>query len=470
MNLWNNILHRAHVSFGVFLFVACFLFVAYEAPSMASVSVPAEKLVIISPHRKSIQDEFVPAFKKYYQEKYQREITVDWIDQGGTENNLRYVQAKYKGTPATSGVDVFWGGGDVVFTDLENAALLEAYPLPADLAKEIPQRAAGVELHSKSNKWHATALSSFGIFYNKPLLARLKLPEPRSWEDLADPRYYDLISLADPRHSATSLFMQMLMLYSEGWDKGWQNLAALAGNARSFTHSSSDPIKAVVSGDAAIATAIDFYAYAKVAELGQNALGFVLPAGKTVVNADPIGILKGASNTLQAQRFIQFVLSSKAQKLFILPKGHPDGPKYAVLGRLPVNPQAFATLADPKLAVTSNPFLLGEPTFQVDIAKLSRLDNLLSDLFGAIHIDNHQHYKKTWALILKTKGSEALKKAFGAPPLSEAELWTYADKWSDNVFRNQTINSWVQAAKTKDAGILRGIASLEQAPTAVSKR
>jgi ABC-type Fe3+ transport system substrate-binding protein len=420
-----------------------------------------EKLVIISPHRKSIQDEFVPSFEKYYKEKYQREIKVEWLDQGGTENNVRYVVSKYKSTPQASGIDIFWGGGDVIFTDMENQGLLEAYPLPEPLRKEIPLRAAGVDLCSKANKWYATALSSFGIFYNKPLLARLKLPEPRSWEDLADPRYYDLISVADPRHSATSLFMQMLILYSDGWEKGWKTLAGMAGNTRNFTHSSSDPIKAVVSGDVAIATAIDFYAYAKIAELGSNALGFVLPEGKTVVNADPIAILKGAANSLQAQRFIEYLLSAPVQKRYILPKGHKEGPQIADLGRMAVNPLAYSSLADPRIIVTSNPFTMAEPKFQVDIAKLSKVDRLLGDLFGAVQVDNHRAYKQVWALLQKTKGSEKLQQDFVAPPLAETEMWSFAEKWGDNMLRNKTINGWIQSAEDRKQKVLKEAATLE---------
>ena len=43
--------------------------------------------------------------------------------------------------------------------------------------------------------------------------------------------------------------MSLIMLYSLGWDKGWKLLNSLAGNTRKFTHSSSDPIKAIITGD-----------------------------------------------------------------------------------------------------------------------------------------------------------------------------------------------------------------------------
>ena len=134
--------------------------------------------------------------------------------------------------------------------------------------------------------------------------------EPSTWLDLHDPEYLDYISVADPRQSSSSLMMSLIMLHSLGWEKGWRLLNALAGNTRKFTHSSSDPIKAVLSGDAAIATAIDFYASPKVNSLGTKNLGFVLPENATIFNSDPIALLKGAPNKLVAQRFIKYIFES----------------------------------------------------------------------------------------------------------------------------------------------------------------
>ena len=46
-----------------------------------------DKLVIISPHRKSIQNEFVSVFKQHYLETF-KEIQVDWVDRW-YRNDLR---------------------------------------------------------------------------------------------------------------------------------------------------------------------------------------------------------------------------------------------------------------------------------------------------------------------------------------------------------------------------------------------
>ena len=154
-----------------------------------------EKLVIISPHRKSIQREFVPLFEEMYSKKYKAKIDVEWIDQGGSENDLRFVINRYKDNPKTSGVDLFWGGGDVTFHDLEERKLLSKYRLPKELENSLPSKLGGLNLKSQNNFWFATAISSFGIFYNKRILKLLSLKEPKIWEDLSNKTYFDYISV-----------------------------------------------------------------------------------------------------------------------------------------------------------------------------------------------------------------------------------------------------------------------------------
>ena len=59
----------------------------------------------------------------------------------------------------------------------------------------------GLPLYDQKNdppQWFGTALSSFGIVYNRDVLQHLELPEPRTWSDLRDPRYRGWIVLADP--------------------------------------------------------------------------------------------------------------------------------------------------------------------------------------------------------------------------------------------------------------------------------
>ena len=413
--------------------------------TVSSSALAVDTLSIISPHRKSIQREFIPEFEKYYERAYGKPVKVEWIDQGGTENDLRFVDAKFKRNPKSAGIDVFWGGGDLTFLDLERRGYLQK--LPKEIVKTLPDTAAGIPLKSADARWIATAISSFGVFFNRRMIKFQDLAAPQTWEDLGNPSYLDMVSMADPRRSSSSLVMNMIVLYSLGWEKGWKTLTSMAGNTRSFTHSSSDPIKAVVSGDVAAATAIDFYAAAKIARLGSQNLGFVLPPGKTIFNSDPIAVLKGAPNTQAAQRFVKFVVSPRAQKLLVLKKGVKHGPKHGLLGRMAVHPLAYE--ASPSLIISPSPFSTAASSFTFDMAKLTAQKAIISDLVGAFHCDTHHLLQKAWKVAVRSGSQSKVYSELLAPPISEAQLEKLRLQWADQILRNRTINVWVQQAKAR---------------------
>lgn len=405
----------------------------------------ADKLVIISPHRKSIQEEFMPVFKSFYKETYGTDIQIDWLDQGGTSDDIRFVRAKFKDNPKTSGLDLFWGGGATTFIELSSDGLLSSHKLPPELLKQIPKTAAGVALYDPSFQWYGTAMSSFGIFYNKKIIQFDKLEAPKTWEDLSSFKFYDNLIGTDPRHSGSVTLMNFIITQSMGWEKGYEMLTKLAGNMRKFSHSSSDPIKSVVAGDAAASLAIDFYANSKIVDLGKDNLGFALPEGQTVVDPDPVAILKGAPNRKPAERFVDWILSSAAQKLLILPKGAEGGPKFASLGRMAVNPLAYSETKEITGNIT-NPFEL-KSSLKLDMKKAATTKSVFIDLIGAYHIDNHKQLRKAWKSANARKNKAALIAKLTKVPVSEKEILVLAEKWDNEVFRNKTINGWISNAR-----------------------
>ena len=423
-------------------------------PYAVSDTEKTDKLIIISPHRKSIQKEFIPLFKEDYKQKYNKSIEVEWLDQGGTTDSLRFLKAKFAKNATTSGIDIFWGGGELVFDLLDREKLLTPYKLPPSLRKAIPRKLSGVRLSNTNDTWHGSSLSSFGIFYNKKLLKMKKIPEPKTWSDLTHPHYYKLISTVDPRRSGGMVVMVEIVIRSLGWEKGWRTLAAIAANTSKFTHSSSDPVKAVVAGEAAAALCIDFYAASRINKIGKDKLGYVLPTGKTVLNADPVAILKGAPNKLPAERFIAFLLRADIQKRLFLPKGNASGPKYSYLGRIAVNRESYQGHKDISVF---NPYLDNIGAFQLDSDRSSRDIVVRKDLMGAIHVDTHKDLSLAWSYAVKKAGKDGdkLLKSLSTPPMSEAEFEVLTGKWSDSLFRNKKINAWLQEARIKYKKVLK---------------
>lgn len=415
----------------------------------SSISFAKDSLVILSPHRKSLQDEFVPRFKDYYQKKFGTAVDVEWLDQGGTSNDVRFLKAKLAANPKTAGVDVFWGGPSLHFIEMAHDGLLASYPLTGDLAKQVPSFCSGIPLRDKDSMWHASAISSFGILFNRPAMKSMGTREPKTWEDLTSPTLFDTIALADPRNSGTNATINTIILQSLGWDRGWETITAIASNTRKFYSSSSEPLKAVESGEALASMVIDFYGLARQAELGPDKIGFLLPADKTILDSDPIALVKGAPNAAVAKRFIDYILSPEAQVVLMLPKGSKDGPTVATHARMAMNPAAYA-LAGGKEIVPLNPFK-GGSFFKYDASKAAETSRVINDLIGTTLIDMHSDLKKAWASLLKAKSSPQTLQAFLAPIVSETEVAKMAPKWSDSVYRNQVVNQWVETAKKKYA-------------------
>jgi ABC-type Fe3+ transport system substrate-binding protein len=421
-------------------------FLAFTTLNWGFFAFGSDALIILSPHRRSINEEFIPKFKDFYKQKYAKEIEVSWIDQGGTSDDLRFLGSKFSANPESSGIDIFWGGGAATFETISKSKWLTEYKLPGDLRKQLPVKLAGVPTTDKDSTWFGSAATSFGIFYNKKLLKMQRTNSPKTWADLADPAFSDQVSATDPRHSGGASTMNSIILQGYGWDKGWQILGGLAANIRKFTHSSSDPIKAVISGEASLAPTIDFYAAAKIGDLGSDNLGFILPSDYAILDPDPVGILKGAPNRQSAERFIQYILSAEAQKILILPKGQLGGPVKETIGRMAVNTEAYNQVQLKSISADPMKF---KSTFNVDSNKASALSALLNDLVGAIHVDIQSELKAAVKAIRKRNGSNQEVTDLLKPPLTEAEALKLSEKWGDNVLRNQKINAWNNEYKSR---------------------
>ncbi len=382
----------------------------------------------MSPNSRETQVEFETAFKATHPN-----VTFKWLDMGGSTDDLRYVLSQFKNKKTTEGIgiDLFFGGGSDSFQEMHSAGLLQK--LPSDFG--VPATLNGVEMRDKDNFWVAAALSSFGILYNKSIVARDNLPVPQSWADMGNPKLRGRTALADSRHSGSAHMAYEIILQANGWQKGWAILTQMAGNARAFGKSSSALLDDVSSGEAVAAPAIDFYASSKIRKAGSDKLGYVEPKGQRVITADPIGVLRGAPQSKLAQEFVAFVLSPQGQKMWMLPKGASGGPQNNALGRQPALPSAYKPIPVESL-VTVDPYA-STNNFVFDTKKSAQRRRALDDLIGAVLVDNLNDVK---AKVAKNPNATYV-------PLSEAELTTLAAKWSDQAFRNAQIGVWNQKAR-----------------------
>src|SRR5207344_1006726 len=68
--------------------VSLLLLVIFDGPFVAA----ADRLVLLSPHWKGIEDEFERGFKAHHLRETGRTVEIEWLDVGGTSEVLRFIR------------------------------------------------------------------------------------------------------------------------------------------------------------------------------------------------------------------------------------------------------------------------------------------------------------------------------------------------------------------------------------------
>jgi len=350
------------------------------------------RISIITPHNETIRREFGEAFQAWWKEKTGETIYVNWLAPGGSSEirmvlDSRFSSAKKNGKSGI-GIDVLFGGGDYMFVQQakkDRLAKLDVFTQhPKWFSKKsIPETFSGETYFDKDHRWVGVCLSQFGICYNEDALKRRGLKPPTQWSDLADPKYFGGIALADPTKSgsvarAFEMLIQQqisevkatatrqpgerpwqfdMRTRSEGWDKGLNLIQKISANSRYFTDSSTKIPRDVAQGDAVAGMCVDYYGRTYEEMLrridGSSRLHWIAPKGGTSMSADPAAVFRGAPDPELAQAFVTFLLTEKGQTLWNAKPGTPNGPKHRALRRLPIRqdiytPEHTQYFTDPK--------------------------------------------------------------------------------------------------------------------------
>lgn len=279
---------------------------------------------------------------------------------------VRAARAEFLASEVSCGIDLFFGGGSY---DFERQALAGRI-VPARVRQThpewftdavIPRFVTGERYWDDAGCWVGNVISSYGILYNVDALKRRNLPPPTSWQELGGAGYLGTLALCDPTKSSSmakafeTIVQQEIwrgmpvdagrgdamerQAVEDGWSRGLQTVQRIAANARYFTDSSQKPPIDVAQGDCAAGICIDFYGRAQaeaVATRGAARLGFVTPRGGSVNAVDPIALLRGAPHREAAELFLEYTLTTEAQKLWNFKAGVTGGPERFALRRLPV--------------------------------------------------------------------------------------------------------------------------------------
>ncbi len=258
-----------------------------------------------------------------------------------TSRHYQTDEALYRGFTEATGIRInrIEGKGDTLIERLKNESLnspadvfitVDAGRLwraeQADLFQEVtsPVLEARVPatLRHPEGRWFGLARRARLIFYNKDMV---KPGEIQTYEDLADPRWRGMVCIRSSSNIYNlSLLGSIIAARGEKAAQAWAR-GVVENFARPPQGGDTDQIRAVAAGECGIGVANSYY-YARLMTSGKEqdratarALGVVFPnqAGRgTHVNISGAGVLKHARHRAAAVRFLEYLASEPAQRLF----------------------------------------------------------------------------------------------------------------------------------------------------------
>ena len=261
----------------------------------ACLVVPAaaqQRVSIYTAHTANIVERLIPDFEKA------TGIKADVVKAGSGDiiNRARAEAANPK-------CDVIWSIGAELLE--ANTELLEPYQ---------PKEAAMIADAFKSGGAWIPYTGILNVFVVNT--KKLKPEEyPKSWADLAQPRFKNLVSMADAEKSG-SAYMQLntfLTIYSDK-TAGWDKFKGVFNNLNISTSSGAVP-RFVNDGEAVVGITLEDNAYLYLK--GGGPVAIVYPEDGTSAIADGMALCKRAPNPAAGKAFIDWALSGPVQDMVV---------------------------------------------------------------------------------------------------------------------------------------------------------
>jgi iron(III) transport system substrate-binding protein len=262
-------------------------------PSTASAA--EEKLVIYTAYEENELKTFWEQFKK------------DLPDLAAKASYIRGstgpTAARLEAEKANPQADVMWGVFNDYMVSSARKGLLESYA-----AKE--SQAIAARYKAPDNMWQGVTLVTVAFAVNQKKMAELKLPAPKSWADLTDPKYKGHIVMSNPSTSGMAYLVLASHVSRLGEDKAFQYYDALDKNLSQVTKSGGAPGRMAASGETPIGIALAYEV--EVAKKQGAPIDVIFPSDGVAWTFEANGLVKGAKNPVNARRFLDWAVSKSA--------------------------------------------------------------------------------------------------------------------------------------------------------------
>jgi len=218
--------------------------------------------------------------------------------------------AQVKAEKANPKGDIWWAGPADSYLQAADEGLLETYQSP-----NLSQLHDWARRISEISKYQVAGVYGgiLSLGYNTELQEKRKLPVPRCWKDLLDPRLKGEVMLGNPGTSGTAYLMLASLVQVFGEDEAFAYMKALNANVASYARSGIGPMTAVKRGEIYVGSTVLH------GVINEIAAGFpvkpILPCEGVGYEVGSIAIIKGARNLDNAKKFADWALTVEAQKV-----------------------------------------------------------------------------------------------------------------------------------------------------------
>ncbi len=221
---------------------------------------------------------------------------------------------------------VWFGGPSLDYMNAARDGLLEPYhPRAFD--------AFGPEARDPEWRWVAAYMGLVGFASNTRVLARRGVAAPTSWQELLQPALRGELSLAYAYTSGTAYTLLAALAQGMGEEPALTYLRALDGQVHHYNRSGNACVTQAALGEVGVCIAFSQDILVKGVKKGYPVV-LTFPREGTASEHGGLAVVAGAPEREEAHRFVEWLLSPKAQQ------------RLAQWSRLPIRPDVPADFAD----------------------------------------------------------------------------------------------------------------------------
>ena len=221
------------------------------------------------------------------------------------------VQSRIEAEKSNPNWDVVWMDGQAAYARWDQEGILKQN---LNLENKENLNEFGGELLPKSDAYYPTGAHAAGVIvYNKNEITEAEAP--KTWADLANPKFKDVVGMADPAIAAPAYPFVAWFFEDLGMDGGKEYYTSIFANGAKVYPKNPNVVEALLSGDLHVAALQESNAYKMVKD--GNPIGIIWPEEGAPASVRYAAISNKTDQEEAAKAFINFILEYETQEQMV---------------------------------------------------------------------------------------------------------------------------------------------------------